>query len=54
MKTNLDVALALIADDLPIPTDLAAALIEDGIIIDALEADNAADTSLTIFTASEQ
>ena len=54
MKSNLDVALALIADDLPIPTDLAAALFEEGIILDAFEDSTAADTTLTTFTAPEQ
>ena len=48
MKSNLDLALELIADDLPLPADLHAALLEDGIDVDALEPSTAADTQLSL------
>lgn len=50
MKSNLETALALLADDLPIPVDLQTALTDEGIDVSALEDSDAADTQLTVFT----
>jgi hypothetical protein len=52
MKTNLDVALALIRVGLPLPTDLTAALLDEGIDVSALDPDLADDTSALQHTTS--
>lgn len=49
MKTNLETALDLIAQDHPIPVDLHAALLDEGIDIESLENSSAADQQLTFF-----
>ena len=52
MRTNLETALALIRDDLPIPADLTAALLEEGIDVAALDPDADDDTTALIHTTS--
>lgn len=48
MKSNLEIALELIAHDIPLPVDLEAALLDEGIDVDALEASDAADAQLSL------
>lgn len=54
MKTNLETALALIRDDLPIPADLTAALLDEGIDVSALEPGSAADHTLTTYSLLDE
>lgn len=53
MKQALEIALKCIADDQPIPVDLAADLLSVGIDVENLEPSTPADTQLTTYTQLE-
>ncbi len=54
MKTNLDLALELLSAGDPLPLDLEAALLSEGIDVSALEPEHAADTQLSLIPLPDE